>query len=68
MSVSPGDVVVGDRDGVVVVPRARVEPVIGALAGIRAAEAALESKVDAGLEVPDFIQALLASDRVRWVD
>ena len=63
-----GDLVVGDRDGVVVVPRARIDAVINALAGIRAAEAALEAKVQAGLEIPDFIQSLLASDRVRWVD
>jgi 4-hydroxy-4-methyl-2-oxoglutarate aldolase len=66
--VDSGDVVVGDRDGVVVVPRARVDAVIGALAAIRAAEAALEAKVEAGLAIPDFIQDLLASDRVRWVD
>jgi regulator of RNase E activity RraA len=66
--VYPGDVVVGDRDGVVVVPRDRIDAVINALAAIRAAEAALEAKVQAGLEIPDFIQSLLASDRVRWVD
>jgi 4-hydroxy-4-methyl-2-oxoglutarate aldolase len=66
--VDSGDVVVGDRDGVVVVPRARVDAVIGALAAIREAEAALEAKVQAGLEIPDFIQTLLASDRVRRVD
>jgi 4-hydroxy-4-methyl-2-oxoglutarate aldolase len=66
--VDSGDVVVGDRDGVVVVPRARVDAVIGALAAIREAKAALEAKVQAGLEIPDFIQTLLASDRVRRVD
>ncbi len=66
--VDSGDLVVGDRDGVVVVPRGRVESVIEALAGIREAEAALEAKVEAGLEIPDFIQSLLSSDRVRWVD
>jgi regulator of RNase E activity RraA len=68
LPVDSGDIIVGDRDGVVVVPRAQADAVIGALAGIRAAEAALEAKVQAGLAIPDFIQDLLASDRVRWVN
>jgi regulator of RNase E activity RraA len=60
--------VAGDRDGVVVVPRARIDEVIQALAGIREAEAALEAKVEAGLKVPDFVADLLGSDRVRRLD
>jgi len=60
--------VAGDRDGVVVVPRARIDEVIEALAGIRAAEAELEAKVKAGLTVPDFVADLLGSARVRRLD
>ena len=60
-----GDIVIGDNDGIVVVrPAARQAAVLETLPDIRAAEAALEAKVKAGLEVPDFIQAILASDRV----
>ena len=66
--VEAGDVVAGDIDGVVVVPRARIDAVIDALEGVRAAEADLEAKVKAGLEVPDFIRTLLDSDRVQEVD
>ncbi len=68
VTVASGDLVAGDRDGVVVVPRAEIDAVIQALEAVRAAEAALEAKVKAGLKVPDFVQDLLASERVRRLD
>jgi 4-hydroxy-4-methyl-2-oxoglutarate aldolase len=64
VQVEAGDVVVADADGVVFVPQARIAAVIRALDDVRAAEAALEAKVKAGLEIPDFIRAILDSDRV----
>ncbi|HEY3145656.1 MAG TPA: 4-hydroxy-4-methyl-2-oxoglutarate aldolase [Dongiaceae bacterium] len=64
VSIESGDIVIGDNDGVVIVPRGEIGTVLKRLADVRAAEAALEAKVKAGLEVPDFIQAILASDRV----
>ena len=63
-AVESGDLVLGDRDGVVIVPRGEIATVLRRLADVRAAEAALEAKVKAGLQVPDFIQAILDSDRV----
>ncbi len=66
--VESGDVVAGDRDGVVVVPRARIAEVAQALEKIREAEAGLEAKVQGGLKVPDFAAELLASDRVHRLD
>ncbi len=65
VTVASGDLVAGDRDGVVVVPRAEIDAVIEALEAVRTAETALEAKVKAGLKVPDFVQSLLASERVR---
>ena len=67
-SVDSGDVIVGDDDGVVVIPRGQLDQVIAKLADVRAAEAALEAKVKAGLEIPDFITAILASDRIARLD
>jgi 4-hydroxy-4-methyl-2-oxoglutarate aldolase len=64
VSVASGDLVVGDNDGVVIVPRGEIGAVLKRLADVRAAETALEAKVKAGLEVPDFVQAILTSDRV----
>src|SRR5260370_25751004 len=52
--VESGDIVIGDRDGIVIVPLARAAAVLARLEQVRAAEAALEAKVRAGLEIPDF--------------
>ncbi|MBX3568132.1 MAG: RraA family protein [Rhizobiaceae bacterium] len=65
--VSSGDIIVGDVDGVVVVPAERVAQVIAALESVRVAEAALDAKVKAGLQIPDFVRSILDSDRVRTI-
>jgi len=64
MTIAPGDLVIGDNDGVVIIPLVQAETILGRLKDVKAAEAALEAKVKAGLEVPDFVQAILDSDRV----
>ena len=63
--IAPGDIVVGDRDGGVVVPLAEALTVLARLADVKAAEAGLEAKVKGGLEIPDFIRALLNSGHVE---
>jgi 4-hydroxy-4-methyl-2-oxoglutarate aldolase len=68
LRVESGDIVIGDRDGIVVVPREQAAAVLQALTEVRAAEAALEAKVKGGLELSDFARAILASDRVRYID
>jgi 4-hydroxy-4-methyl-2-oxoglutarate aldolase len=64
VSVMPGDIVIGDGDGIVIVPRADVEAVLKRLEDVKKAEATLDAKVKGGLEIPDFIKAILNSDRV----
>ena len=68
VNIDSGDVLVCDDDGVVVIPLRQLDQVIAKLADVRAAEAALEAKVKAGLEIPDFITAILASDRIARID
>jgi 4-hydroxy-4-methyl-2-oxoglutarate aldolase len=68
VTIASGDVLVGDDDGVVVIPRADLDSVIAKLADVRAAEAALEAKVKAGLELPDFVSVLLASDKIARIE
>jgi 4-hydroxy-4-methyl-2-oxoglutarate aldolase len=68
VAVNAGDIVLGDEDGVVVVPSSRIEQTIARLPGVRAAEADLEAKVKAGLQVPAFIQKLIEAGRFTDVD
>ena len=66
--VRAGDLVLGDADGVVVVPAEELSLVLDRVAAIRTAEGAVEAEVKAGAAVRPEMQALLASDRVTWVD
>lgn len=67
VAVSAGDIVLGDEDGVVVVPHARIASTIARLPAIRAAEASLDAKVKAGLRIPEFIQSLIAAGKFQEV-
>jgi 4-hydroxy-4-methyl-2-oxoglutarate aldolase len=68
VSVSAGDLIVGDRDGVVVVPRSDVHAVVARLEDVRTAESVFEADAATGLHVPNFMQELLQSEKVRYLD
>jgi 4-hydroxy-4-methyl-2-oxoglutarate aldolase len=68
VAVEAGDIIVGDEDGVVVVPFARIGATIARLAVVRAAEVEFEAKVKAGLKVPGFIQAMVDAGRFQEVE
>ena len=67
-SVDAGDIAVADRDGVVVVPRERVDEVCRQLPDVRRAEEDLTRRVRLGLDNIDAVRELMASSRVRYVD
>ena len=48
MTIASGDVVIGDRDGVAVVPRARIDQVVARLEEVAAGEADLQRRIQAG--------------------
>lgn len=66
-SIDAGDVVVGDRDGVVVVPRGRVDEVLAQLDGIFAKEARVEQAIADGAKWPDWLDTALDAKGVRIV-
>jgi 4-hydroxy-4-methyl-2-oxoglutarate aldolase len=69
VAVEPGDVLVGDGDGVAVIPQRLLDQVIARLEAIRAAEQQVIAKVTAGrLTQFESTAALLKSDRVKYVD
>jgi 4-hydroxy-4-methyl-2-oxoglutarate aldolase len=68
VAIEPGDVVVGDLDGVVVVPQRMLDQVIARVEKIREAEERVIATVSSGLTQMEPMAALLKSDRVRYVD
>lgn len=66
--VEPGDLVLGDSEGVVVCARARVDEVRAALETIRKKEAVMEGWVRSGVKQPEWLAAALAEKGVRYVD
>ncbi|VAW11901.1 hypothetical protein MNBD_ALPHA09-1490 [hydrothermal vent metagenome] len=66
--VETGDMVVADRDGVVVVPLAQIDAVIVRIAAVKELEEALDAEVAGGLKVPASMVELLSSDQVKYID
>jgi regulator of RNase E activity RraA len=58
--VEAGDVVVGDEDGVVVVPLADAMAVAQALKAVREKEAGMQANLSAGRLIPDSVDKILA--------
>jgi 4-hydroxy-4-methyl-2-oxoglutarate aldolase len=63
--ICAGDIIIGDDDGVTVVPSAAVPDVAERLRGIRASEKALLAKVREGLTDVEFVREILNSAKVR---
>jgi regulator of RNase E activity RraA len=59
ISVTPGDIVVGDADGVVVVPQESAEATLERVAAIHAKEAAIRAEIEAGEIIPRNMARLL---------
>jgi len=59
ISVSPGDILVGDADGIVVVPQESAEAVLERVAAIHAKEAAIRAEIEAGEIIPRNMARLL---------
>jgi regulator of RNase E activity RraA len=66
--VETGDMVVADRDGVVVVPYEQIGEVIAMLAHVKELETELDARVAEGLKIPEAIAELLDSDQVKYID
>ena len=67
VTIGPGDIIVGDRDGVVAVPLARAEQVAAQLELVRKKESEAEARVKGG-EKLKFWDAAALGDRVRYID
>ncbi len=66
--IGPGDLLVGDIDGVVVVPRQNIQAVGAELKAIADKEGKMEALVKGGATYPAWLDDVLKSDRIRYVD
>lgn len=67
VAVEPGDVVVGDRDGIVVIPLVHVHHTLKALERAKGIESELEAVVGAGTVVPPYAEDALSACDVIYV-
>ena len=68
VAVSTGDIVVGDIDGVVVVPHDDIDNVIASLTDILTAESEMVAKVKDGLSTAPFIAEFMTSGQIEELD
>jgi 4-hydroxy-4-methyl-2-oxoglutarate aldolase len=68
MMIFPGDLLIGDIDGIVVVPRKQVGAVGTALTEVAQKEAKMEASVAAGAPWPAWLDEVLASRDVHYLD
>jgi len=66
--IEPGDIIIGDINGIVTVPRKAVSEIIAQLEIIKELEKDLESKVKNGLCYAPWVDAYLASDTTKFID
>ena len=68
LAVHSGDILVGDKNGVAVVPRERAAEIVARLAAVAAKEAEMDEAIRAGTKSATWVQATIAAKGVRFVD
>ncbi|MBW1698492.1 MAG: RraA family protein [Deltaproteobacteria bacterium] len=66
--VHSGDLVVADRDGVVVLPRQQIPEAARKIEAIRDKETKIEMEIAKGMIMPDWVKEVLSSGQVQYVD
>ena len=67
VAIEPGDIVVADRDGIVVIPLVHAHQTLKALEDARSIESDLEAVVEAGTAVPPYAEDALSAFDVNYV-
>jgi 4-hydroxy-4-methyl-2-oxoglutarate aldolase len=68
VSIESGDVIVGDSDGVAVIPAPELQAVVTAMPKIKAKEAEMENKAATGGRNPVWLAEIFAAKGIRYLD
>ena len=68
VTVHAGDIVIGDRDGIVIIPQAQLDRLLPRIEQILKAEVETQARIKAGFTNLGGIEDLLQSPKVRYVD
>lgn len=66
VAVNSGDLIVTDRDGVVVVTQHQLAAIAAELPSIAAKEQKMDAAVRSGAPFPDWVKGFVESDRIAW--
>jgi 4-hydroxy-4-methyl-2-oxoglutarate aldolase len=66
--VRSGDLVLGDRDGIVVLPQEKIPEAVDKINAVREKEKKIEKSIAEGLTTPDWVKEYLTGDRVQFID
>ena len=65
--VRSGDIIVGDRDGIAVLPQEKIPEALEGMQAVGARERDMEDRIAAGMTLPDWVKELLTGDRVTYI-
>ena len=66
--IRSGDLVVGDRDGIVVLPQEKIPTALEGIKAVREKESKIEAAIADGLTKPDWLKEVLTSDRMEYIE
>ena len=66
--IRSGDLIVGDRDGLVLLPQEKIPAALEAIKAIREKERKIEASIADGLTIPDWLKKFLARGQVKYVE
>lgn len=64
--IRSGDLIVGDRDGIVVLPQDKIPQALDGINAIKEKENKIESQIAEGMTMPDWLKEMLAGNRAQY--
>jgi len=66
LHIGSGDIVIGDQDGVVIVPQSAFGDILNKIEAVRKAEAEIEAAISKSSRMPDFVESFLADVDITY--